>query len=236
MTYRSEKPRLEKSRPEEPKNNRLVVSYLMLRKSVGSLGMMLPIALAVGGLLIFRTGIQPSLSAYYYTGMENVFVGTLCAIGVFLFSYRGYSKKDNIAANVAAVCAIGTALFPTAPIENSTAIANAVSKAHFAFAAIYFLTLAYFSLFLFVKSDPAVPPTPRKRQRNAVYRACGYTMIGAIVLIALLGVLPDSIADPIETVNPVFWLESVAIIAFGISWFVKGEGILEDENSLRVKP
>ena len=29
--------------------------------------------------------------------------------------------------------------------------------------------------------------------------------------------------------NPVFWLESLAIVAFGVSWFVKGEAILKDE-------
>lgn len=195
--------------------------------------MALPIVLAVGGWLIFGVGIQPSVSDYYYTGMEGVFVGTLCAMGVFLFSYRGYSKGDNIAANIAAICVIGTALFPTTP-ANPTAIAETIGKVHIALAALYFITLAYFSLVLFTKSEPSVPPTRHKRQRNAVYRACGYTMVGMIVALALLAVLPASIADPLEALNPVFWLESVAIIAFGISWFVKGEGILEDEKVSRL--
>jgi hypothetical protein len=30
--------------------------------------------------------------------------------------------------------------------------------------------------------------------------------------------------------SPVFWLESVAWIAFGISWYVKGEAIFKDDR------
>ena len=213
-----------------PFNNRLVVSYLMLRKAVGCLGMALPFVLAIGGGLIFKTGLQETVSDYYYTGMGDVFVGTLCAMGVFLFSYKGYGKKDDLAGNIAAVCVIGTALFPTTPVD-PTALASTVGKLHVLFATLYFATLAYFSLFLFTKSDPSQSPTPRKLQRNRVYRICGYLIVWALVAIALLAVLPDSITAAFADLDPVFWLESVAVIAFGVSWFVKGEGILEDEKS-----
>ena len=209
-------------------NNRLVVSYLMLRKAIGCLGMMLPFVLAIGGKLIFGTGLQETVSDYYYTGMGDVFVGTLFAMGVFLFSYKGYGKKDNLAGNIAAVCVIGTALFPTTPVDPTTVTA-VVGKAHVAFATLYFATLAYFSLFLFTKSDPTQPATRRKLQRNQVYRVCGYLIIWALIAIALLGFLPDNLTAAFADLNPIFWLESVAVISFGVSWFVKGEGILEDE-------
>lgn len=210
-------------------NNRLVVSYLMLRKAIGCLGMALPLVLAIGGALIFKTSLQETISDYYYTGMGDVFVGTLFAMGVFLFSYRGYSKQDNRVANIAAVCVIGTALFPTTPSDPTTLTA-AVGKVHVAFATAYFAALAYFSLFLFTKSDPTKPPTPRKLLRNQIYRVCGYLIAWALVAIALLAVLPNSWTAALSGINPIFWLESVAIIAFGVSWFVKGEGILEDEK------
>jgi hypothetical protein len=29
----------------------------------------------------------------------------------------------------------------------------------------------------------------------------------------------------------VFWLETVAIVAFGVSWLIKGEAILEDVSA-----
>ena len=214
-------------------NNRLVVSYLMLRKAIGCLGIALPFVLAIGGALLFRANLQETISDYYYTGMGDVFVGTLFAMGVFLFSYKGYGKKDNRAANIAAVCVIGTALFPTTPglavTSEPTTLAAVVGKVHIVFATLYFATLAYFSLFLFTKSDPTRPPTPRKVQRNRVYRICGYLIVWALVAIALLAILPDSWTAVFEGLNPIFWLESIAVIAFGVSWFVKGEGILEDK-------
>ena len=210
-------------------SNRLVVSYLMLRKAIGCLGMVLPFVLAIGGKLIFGTGLQETISDYYYTGMGDVFVGTLFAMGVFLFSYKGYGKKDNLAGNIAAVCVIGTALFPTTPVDPTT-VAAVAGKAHVAFATLYFSTLAYFSLVLFTKSDPTQPATRQKLQRNQVYRVCGYLIIWALIAITLLGVLPDSLTAAFADLNPIFWLESVAVISFGVSWFVKGEGILEDEK------
>ena len=210
-------------------NNRLVVSYLMLRKAIGCLGMLLPFVLAIGGKLIFGTGLQRTISDYYYTGMGDIFVGTLFAMGVFLFSYKGYGKKDNLTANIAAVCVIGTALFPTTPVD-PTSVVSTVGKAHVAFATLYFATLAYFSLFLFTKSDPTKPATRQKLQRNQVYRVCGYLIVWALIAIALLKVLPANWTASFAALNPVFWLESIAVIAFGVSWYVKGEGILEDEK------
>jgi len=61
-------------------------SYLSLRKAVGWIGMSLPFVLMLGVILIFNGNlIQESISHYYYTGMRNVFVGALCAVGLFLF-------------------------------------------------------------------------------------------------------------------------------------------------------
>jgi hypothetical protein len=210
-------------------NNWLVMSYLMLRKAVGCLGMVLPFVLAIGGALIFSLGIQASVSDYYYTGMRDVFVGVLFAMGVFLFSYRGYSKRDDLMANVAAVCVIGTALFPTTP-ENPSATSALIGNVHIAFATTYFATLAYFSLFLFTKTDATRPTTVRKKQRNAVYRVCGYAIVAALVLIAILAFLPQPLKASLKALDVVFWLESIAVFAFGVSWFVKGEGILEDKE------
>jgi hypothetical protein len=38
-----------------------------------------------------------SISAYYYSGMRNYFVGTMCALAVFFFSYK-YAPRDNFLA------------------------------------------------------------------------------------------------------------------------------------------
>lgn len=207
----------------------LVLSYLALRKAIGILGAALPFVLAIGLYVLFGEGLQSSISAYYHTDMRNVFVGTLCAIGVFLFSYKGY-ERDHIAAMLASAFAIGTAFFPTKPENNPTHSDKVIGAIHIALAALFFATLAYFSLCLFAKSDPSRRPTPQKLLRNRVYRACGYTIVGALVLIGVYGILPDDVGDQLAQLKPVFWLESVAVVAFGISWLTKGEAILKDED------
>src|SRR5436853_55856 len=124
----------------------LVLSYLELRKSTGLIGMLLPITVAVGKILIDSPGILGSISAYYYSIMGGVFVGSLCAIGVFLWSYRGYDMRDVIAGHIAAVAAVGVALFPTAPeVGTITQEQMIVSGVHATSAAIFFLTLSYFA-------------------------------------------------------------------------------------------
>lgn len=215
----------------EPRsNNRLVLSYLTLRKVLGGLGMLLPLVLLVGGKLLYGLEIQETVSDYYHTGMRDIFVGVLCAMGVFLYSYKGYSRKDNWAGTLASVLVIGTALFPTTPVD-PTPLTAALGKVHIACAVGYFSTLAYFSIALFTKSAPNRPLTPRKRQRNSVYRACGWVMLAAITSSAIYFLLPEGLTAPIDAaIDPVFCLESLAIFAFGVSWFVKGEGILEDEK------
>lgn len=80
--------------------------------------------------------------------MRDVFVGSLCAIAVFLISYRGPQRVDDIAGKLACAFAIGVALFPTAPDADSTAPQELAGRLHDLFAALFFLTLAYFSLVL----------------------------------------------------------------------------------------
>jgi hypothetical protein len=213
----------QQSGPQEP----LVLSYLGLRKAVGIIGVALPFVLAFGKLLLQGPGIQDSISGYYYTVMRNVFVGSLCAIGVFLMSCRGYDWKDEFAANLACAFAIGVALFPTTPYSGATSRDEFIGKLHLSFAVFLFLTFAYFSLALFTKTAPDKTPTPRKLQRNIVYRVCGYTILACILLIAVVALTP--VRYLVERLTPVFWLESAAIVAFGVSWLTKGETILKDQ-------
>jgi len=215
----------------QPNNSgSLVVSYLTLRKAIGVLGISLPFILSLGALIVFKTGFQTSISGYYYTGMRDVFVGTLCAIGVFLFSYKGYERKDDLAGNFASVSAIGVALFPTAPVNDPTSLQEIISNVHLVFAALFFLTLAYFSLCLFTKSEATKPRTAMKRCRNLVYIVFGCIIVASIVLIVVHGFLPANIKQAVSAYNPVYWLESIAVVSFGISWLTKGEAILWDKT------
>jgi hypothetical protein len=203
----------------------LVLSYLGLRRCVGLIGMFLPFTLALGKLVVDGPGLEPSISDYYYTGMRDVLVGSLCAIAVFLFSYR-YDRPDAVAGIVASLSALGAALFPTTPLTELPAALDWVGIVHLLCASTFFLTLAYFCLVLFPRTRADRPPTPRKRLRNVVYRACGGAMVVSIALIGVLVALPAQ--EWMIRVHAVFWLESVAIVAFGIAWFIKGETLLTD--------
>jgi hypothetical protein len=205
----------------------LVIQYLGLRKAVGIIGMALPVGLACGNVAVERlshleVGVLGSISAYYYSDMRNVFVGSLCAVAVFLFSYRGFDWRDALASRIAAASLIGVALCPTTPEGEKRGIAGTL---HITFAVVYFLTLAFFALVLFRKTDGN--PTHEKLRRNRVYSVCGYSILLCLVLIVVAFHVPSD--SPIQQLDPVFYLESVALLSFGISWFVKGEGILQDE-------
>ncbi len=218
----------------------LIFSYLTLRKTIGFLGIALPFLVSLGALAIFQTGFRGSISGYYYTGMRDVFVGVLWAIGVFLFSYKGYGQEDDWAGNLACIFAIGVTLFPTTPecvaASNCPPTLNVpqaqvVGYLHFFFAACFFLTLSYFSIFLFTRTNPKGKPpmTRRKLLRNRIYRICGYLMVFCIVLIGVYSFVLSKAWPVLESYHPIYWLEALAIVTFGVSWIIKGEAILKDE-------
>lgn len=203
-----------------------VISYFALRKAVGIIGVALPVVLIVGKIVFEGQGIQSSISAYYYTVMRDVFVGGLCSIGVFLLSYRGYSRIDDIAGDLACLFAVGVALFPTTPAADASGTERFIGGLHLAFAICFFLTLAFFSIVLFRRTDPTKTPTAKKKIRNGVYLACGIVILICVVGIGIIKLLPAE--NPIYALTPVFWLEAIAIWAFGWSWITKGELILAD--------
>jgi hypothetical protein len=158
--------------------------------------------------------------------MRNVFVGSMVANGVFFLSYR-YAKVDSVVATLIGVAAIGVALFPTTPV-NPTSGEIAIGTVHLVSASVFFLALAGFSFFIFTKTDPDRPMTPEKRKRNVVYRASGIVIVACMVLIVVINLLPTG---PIDVLRPVFWLETVASVAFGASWLIKGETLLRDAST-----
>ena len=50
-------------------------------------------------------------------------------------------------------------------------------------------------------------------------------IVVCLVLIALVNLVPTGAIDDLQ---PVFWLETVASVSFGLSWLVKGETLLKD--------
>ena len=119
------------------------------------------------------------------------------------------------------------AFLPTTPEYNPTEIQGEIGDAHYVFAALLFLTLAYFCLALFTKSSHPETMTRNKRRRNNIYIGSGYAILASIALIVISKI--PAVHSRVENLDPVFWFEATALIAFGIAWLTKGEAFLKDE-------
>ena len=219
---------------QPPLQNEFVISYLKLRKAIGWLGLLMPILVRLGAW--WREGIlsNESVSAYYYTSMRDVFVGILAATGVFLFCYRGPDWQDNILTNIAGLCAIGIGLFPMEPqyvpliLEKFKGVLSPDCYSnhgplgfHIYIVAVFFLIISYLAIFRFPK--PSAPYiTKQKLKRNKIYVGCGIVMV--IMLIVIVAI------KAIDIKRSIFVPETIAIVAFGIAWLVKGQAILKDKE------
>ena len=111
---------------------------------------------------------------------------------------------------------VGVALLPTAP-EDHSPIQETVGWLHFGCATTFFAAVGLFALVLFSRGSDAT--------LNRIYRTCGVVIFGSLVVIGLLvAVYGENATDGTR----VFWLESAAVFAFGVSWIVKGADALRD--------
>jgi hypothetical protein len=216
-------------RPAEGDAKRYVRSYLLLRVMIGVIGIGLPFALVLidGGWLGGSPFPRNSLSAYYYSGVRELFVGSLCAIGVFLVAYKvAEVNLDNTLSLLAGMAALGVAFFPTDRPRDSIPLTplqdklgeTAVATVHYGSAAVFIISLGVIS-FCFGLREGARPPVPGNRP-PAFWRAFHWACAGVIAL-ALLFVL----VTEVFSVGPRESLligEALSVWAFGVSWLWKG--------------
>lgn len=233
---------------ERKKNGKkLKATYLRLRAQIGGLVISLPIIVWGFDLMLRQGGIQPSISAYYHTEMRNWFVGSLFAIGFFLLTYNPGLVDDRYKHNpdqkfslIAGILAIIVGLTPTGrigwndnpapypPLPPVIYDEGLLNNIHFIAVSLLFILLAYFSLVLFRKTDPDRKRSNEKKRRDEIYRWSGIIMAACVLSIGLHAILPNTFpefAENIKGYNLVFYFEFVALLAFGISWFVKGEAL-----------
>ena len=216
------------SEDKKTKKRASLIHYNNLRRAIGIIGVLFPVILCYGVCVLGNSGPLRSISAYYHSNMRDVFVGILCVEAVLLFTYRGYDTIDNIIGNVGCISGLGTALFPTKSLDPTHFYVNRiVNTLHFIFAILFFVSLICFAVFLFTKYDMDEGMTPRKKKRNLIYFICGGLM-ALFLLLVLVYYGTGGHDTPLSKYYPVFWLESAALWAFGISWFVKGDTVLRD--------
>lgn len=216
----------------------LVHSYTRVRLALGLLGFVMPFILILGGMFdhprpnVNAAGIEPTISDFYHTIYRDVFVGSLCAIGVFLVSYRGYRREpgefidDDWLATLAGVAAFGVAFFPNngggaqvASMMQGMVGTSLAEKLHYAFAFVFFSCLAAMCFWKFARTTIV--------WRRRVYRACGAGIVLALILTMIAVYFRKIVGGDaqriVEENNLIFWFETLGIWCFAISWIVKSK-------------
>lgn len=198
-----------------------VRSYVFTRFAIGLLGVLLPPVLVFLEPALFDGLPAPrgSLSAYYYSGLREVFVGGLWAIGVFLVVYKFLDFSwESLLSSSAGAAAVLVAVFPTErPGDGVTPTPfqvklgeDVVTAIHYGAAVAFIALLVPIALFF-----------ARDEGRRAHRAWQGFHTVAAVFIVfgAVLAAFAGITGGPDKGV---LFGEWIAIWAFGASWLVKG--------------
>ena len=177
----------------------------------------------IGGFLIAYTGD---------TGLENwgSTIAGVSAFGIALFPTSG-SGCEQPATFLSRVFVEVTNPEPYTVAE-ATGIGQrffepfgSASDYHFAFAGVVFVYLGLFCIFVLRRVLPSVHGEGEgmlqtKRNRNVLYLLCGVVILICVALLALKSRFFD--VQAWDRLNLTFWVELVALWAFGLAWMTKG--------------
>ena len=218
-----------------------------IRVFAGFLGMLLPWIALLGAYIVAKAqpgSIKPgfwadlSIAETYY--VTPALAGVLTTAAVILMSYKGYDLIDHAITSLSGIFGTLIVLFPCncAQVNSNDLVgffqlsAEVSHKIHCTAAVIFFILLAFNSLFLFTRSwykdengnKVYIPQTKQKKIKNVIFKVCGVGMLCGLILVPLpLNFIPAK----------VFIAEAIALTFFGVSWLIKGEvfGLLSDNKS-----
>jgi hypothetical protein len=217
-----------------------VRSFLALRTFIGVLGVALPLLVVFGDLLLFhghpygRPWPRGSVSVYYYSGMREVFVGTLAATGVFFIAYKVWERnRENLLSWVAGVAACAIALCPTkppsqsplhhdppvvlSPLQNKFGVTG-ITTIHYVASAAFLVALAWISWEFGNREKSRKERVGMRRSPGFWYwfhRSCAIVMGAALVWVVVASFVH-------VTSRSTLIGEWVCAVFFGASWFCKG--------------
>jgi len=90
-----------------------IKTYRYLRMAMVAMIALLAVSLVIEWSTTDPHCLQTSISAYYYTPVRAIFVGSLITIGVCMVVLKGNTEPEDILLNVAGILAPGVALVPT---------------------------------------------------------------------------------------------------------------------------
>lgn len=180
MTVAKEKflPTVRKALQSHPARSdaEMVMDYRALRAVIGLIAFLLVPVIYAGNWLLFtrhaggcflpNPRLPDSLSGYYYTHMRNMFIGGMCAMGIFLAAYRGHDRWDSRLTNVAGLAAICIALCPTMPPYYSQS-PNGPNQ-------------------FFTAANVCGPVTPITYQQSPSQRLFSYVHLGSLVVLFVM--------------------------------------------------
>jgi hypothetical protein len=237
------------SYPDDRRDEAYTRSYRASRLVVGFLGLALPFVFIIGETFFLRGGVhvRGSLSEYYHTSMQDIFVGGLCIIGFLLATYMAgeFGTVDFWASLVAGVAVLGVVFFPTtrsgllpgAPACGSTpepAGCSFVEQTlgehhtaviHAACAIVFIFFLAVMS-FLFATSE-VLPRTERLtnpgQPKASMFRRPSLFWIHMACTLVILAAGAWAFAGAgVWQLTQLYIGEVASVWAFALSWLVAG--------------
>ena len=177
---------------------------------------------------------KSSISHYYYSTVGELFTGVLLAVALFMYCYKGHKLRkgekglsDNALSNLAGLFALGVVIFPTgsgACISDNLRTflsSDNTGYIHFTMAALFFVSLSVMSMVNFRRTDDRV--SFGKKENHKTFLVCGIAMLVCLVLIFVYSMWIAGKFSWLDNLHPVFCLEAIALIFFGISWLIKGQ-------------
>jgi hypothetical protein len=199
----------------------LTIRVLIGAIAIATLGTLLIAQRIVDGPI----GVRGSISAYYHSGLRDLFVGAVWAVGTLLIAYKAAEPKgwEFRASLVAGIGALGLATFPTGRPglpHNKPSCSDAsslkvqctwlqnwlhedkVEYVHYASTGLLVLGLA---AICWIFAGTAEAPSEKH-----VYRGC-LVLMAAAALLLLTGLHLR-----------LYYAELMFLVAFAVAWFYKG--------------
>ena len=230
-------------------------TYHSLRVLLAVIGFALPIVVTVAGWVQCHPNegfFGGSLSAYYHRlspfellSARDLFAGGLIAAAAILYSYKGFSTKENVALNLAAIFAVAVALLPTshgaAAIDVKAAQASCIAFMgtaykdadirpifHATSAVLFFLCLAYVS----IRRSRDTLRLLDERKRDIYNRI--YVLTGALMIASPIAALFASLLLTGSHRIFILSVEAIGVWAFSAYWWVKTREISETKLDIRI--